>query len=113
VDNYGDETELTTAEWRESMTVALANQQELIEVLQKQSDICTEELAQLKLGVAENSAMTKETRDNSSEMLEVFKLMKGGMKVIEFIGKLGKVVAMIGAGYAAYQKLKHGEWPIK
>jgi hypothetical protein len=110
VDDYGSDI---PNGWNESITVEIANQRELIEALQKQSEICNEEISMLKTEVTANSAMTKETRDNSSELLDILNLMKGGMRVIEFIGKIGKVFAMIGAGYAAYMKLKSGEWPFK
>lgn len=112
MDNYGNQ-EPNRDEWHDNMSVAMSEQQALIEVLQHQSDISAEEIAALKKAVAENSAITKETRDNSSELLDVLNLMKGGMRVIEFLGKIGKIFAMIGAGYAAYMKLKNGEWPLK
>ncbi len=113
MDDYGNDIPVPMREWQATTSIGLANQLELIEALQQQNEVFNEQMTQIKEEVAANSLMTKETRDNSSELLDILNLMKGGMRVIEFLGKIGKVFAMIGAGYAAYMKLKSGEWPFK
>jgi hypothetical protein len=51
--------------------------------------------------------------DSTDEMLQVFKAMKGGFKVLEWFGRIAKWFAAMVAGLAALYKLTGWEWPFK
>lgn len=62
---------------------------------------------------AENSHQMQEMYASTAEMLKVFQAMKGGFKVLEWLGRLAKWFAALVAGAAALSKLMGWEWPFK
>lgn len=53
----------------------------------------------------ENSAEIKAMRADTAEMVEIFMAMKGGFKVLEWLGRLAKWAAAIAAGVGLIVKL--------
>lgn len=60
----------------------------------------------------DTSTQIREMHDSTDEMLQVFKAMKGGFKVLEWLGRLLKWFAAIVAGGAALCKLMGWNWPF-
>lgn len=52
-------------------------------------------------------------RNDTAEMIELFQAMKGGMKVLGWIGLFAKWAAAIGAGLGLLAKLTNTPWPWK
>jgi hypothetical protein len=62
--------------------------------------------------IADIKASVKETADTSKEMLELFSALKGGFKVLGWLGMLAKGAAGLAAAavslWAAYNHFRHG-----
>jgi hypothetical protein len=61
-------------------------------------------------------AATKEIRaqrEDTAELIEIFKAVKGGLKVLGWVGLLARWGAAIGAGAALLAKLTNTPWPWK
>lgn len=75
----------------------------------------TERTSQLRHDLNENTAATKSIKDDTSEMLELFRALKGAFTVLNWVGKLAKplaALAMAGASFAAlWASLKGGPPP--
>lgn len=57
----------------------------------------------------DNAEATKRIEANTSQIVEIFESWKGAMKVLEFLGKLAKPVAAIGAAIGAWFMFKGGK----
>lgn len=80
----------------------------------------SERMAKLEQATEHNSqaldAATKEIRaqrEDTAEMIELFQAMKGGMKVLGWIGLFAKWAAAIAAGLGLLAKLTNTPWPWK
>ena len=59
-------------------------------------------MTRIERDLAANTAATRETADNTSELVDIFNAFKGAMKVLEYFGKLAKPLSYIlKAGLAA------------
>jgi hypothetical protein len=56
--------------------------------------------AAMLMRVDENTRITKEVRDNTAEIVEAFKSAKGAFAVAEWLGRVAKLVAALGAAAA-------------
>ena len=52
-------------------------------------------MTRIERDLAANTAATRETADNTSELVDIFKAFKGAMKVLEYVGKLAKPLGYI------------------
>lgn len=80
----------------------------------------SERMAKLEQATEHNSqaldAATKEIRaqrEDTAEMIELFQAMKGGFKVLGWLGLFAKWVVAIGAGVGLLAKLTNTPWPWK
>jgi tetrahydromethanopterin S-methyltransferase subunit B len=78
----------------------------------------SERMAKLEQATEHNSqaldAATKEIqaqREDTAEMIELFKAMKGGFKVLGWLGLLAKWAVAISAGVGLLMKLTGWSWP--
>ncbi len=55
---------------------------------------------ELKTAIDENTAMTTQVRDNTEEMVELFKTMKGGLKILAALGTVAKWISAVSAAGA-------------
>lgn len=72
--------------------------------MQKVQDDVTElraHVEQVKKDVADNTAVTKKISDDTSTMLEFWRTMEGGFKVLVALGKVAKWVAIISTAIAS------------
>lgn len=51
--------------------------------------------------IQRNTEITEAHREETKEMLKAFNAMKGGMQVLETIGKVGKVIGAIALAFSA------------
>lgn len=58
-----------------------------------------------------NTAITLRVEKNTGEVLEVFSAVKGGFRVLEWIGKGAKWLAAISAAGLVLWKVFTGKWP--
>lgn len=91
------------AEWRATVTAALLKGRLRMDDFEQRIKDNTD-------AIVENTTLTKEVKRDTEEFLEVFKAMKGGFKVLEWLGKIGKVLGGIAAGigglYGLFQLVK-------
>lgn len=61
-----------------------------------------------------NTAASQAVRDRTDEMVEVFQAMKGGFRVLGWLGAAAKIVAPIVGAYFAIRQagLAAGWWPF-
>ncbi|WP_029524877.1 hypothetical protein [Polaromonas glacialis] len=52
-------------------------------------------MTRIEQDLAVNTTATRETADNTSELVDIFKAFKGAMKVLEYVGKLAKPLGYI------------------
>jgi hypothetical protein len=57
--------------------------------------------AAMLMRVDENTRITKQVRDNTAEIVAAFNNAKGAFAVAEWLGKVAKLVAVIGAASAS------------
>jgi hypothetical protein len=74
---------------------------------QERMDRMEAKIADNTEAILANTISTEAHRAETREMVEAFNAMKGGMQVLEQIGKIGRVLGGIAAGgaaiYGAYQ----------
>lgn len=51
----------------------------------------------LELQLKVNTELTQKTNESTSELMEILSAVKGGLKVLEWLGKMAKVLLWIGA----------------
>ena len=78
--------------------------------LQEQITTMALDVRNLKVGLADNSAVTDRIDTNTQELLEVFGAFKGAWKVLDVIGKLAKPVSFIVAFFSAAALAWHNFW---
>lgn len=62
--------------------------------------------------IAEKSLNTTEAhRAETKELLDVFRAMKGGFQVLEWLAKIGKWVVGIGGAIVFMWRIYTGKWP--
>lgn len=63
----------------------------------------------LEKGLNDNTVLTKKIDENTNEMVEMFKAMKGGLKVLGWFGTVAKwiggIAVAVASVYAAWQAL--------
>lgn len=52
-------------------------------------------MTRIEQNLAANTAATRETAENTSELVDIFRAFKGAMKVLEYVGKLAKPLGYI------------------
>jgi hypothetical protein len=52
--------------------------------------------------LTDNTTLTNEVHENTKALVDIFKSWQGAMKVLEFLGKVAKPLAAIGAFLALY-----------
>lgn len=67
-------------------------------------------MGSMEHSIQENTALTIDLKDDTKEMLEAFQAMKGGFKVLEWLGRIAKIVAAIGAAVAICWRAYNGNW---
>lgn len=90
----------TEADRRGSVTIELRKGSERMERIERQ-------LAENTATTVENTEAIKAVRERTDEMVEVFMAMKGGFKVLGWLGQLAKWMAPIIAVLAAW---RHADW---
>ena len=58
-------------------------------------------LMALEINLAANTAMTERLTDDTQELLDLFKSVRGGFRVMGWLGGFAKWVAAIAASFAA------------
>jgi hypothetical protein len=72
-------------------------------------DILTQRMDRLEASVSENTKLTQGIKEDTSEFLEVFRAVRGGFKVLGWLGNIAKWAAGLGAAVAGlYFALKSG-----
>ena len=81
---------------------ALYNSEERMDCIQQKTEANT-------AAIHRNTEITEAHRNETRELIDAFNAMKGGLKVLEGIGKIGKIIGGIAAGgtvlVAAYQAI--------
>lgn len=69
----------------------------------------------IAVAVAENTVITKKIEASTSGLVEAWEAISGGLKVLNFLGKCAKWIALIAtaitAGYSAFYAVTHGMKP--
>lgn len=94
-----------SADRRESVTVELRKGSERMARIERQ-------LAENTATTAENTQAINAVRERTDEMVEVFMAMKGGFKVLGWLGQLAKWAAPIIALIAAIRHAGSSWWPF-
>ena len=75
----------------------------------KMSDL-QEQIDGLRSAIADNTALTQQIRDSTAGLVEAFGALRGGLKVLEAIGRAARpvsyIVAAVAAGLGLWQTLK-------
>lgn len=70
-----------------------------------------EVLESLALTTAQNTTTIKAVQESTSEVVEIFEAMKGGVKVLGWLGAVLKWLAPVIAAYAGLRQA--GWWPFR
>ena len=92
----------------------MRRQQALMDYVSRAFDASQVRMDCIETNLAANTEATKKNteisethRDETQEMIEVFNSLKGGFKVLEWIGTAGKIVAGIVGGIGALIGVYH------
>ncbi len=80
---------------------------EITEVMEERIKKIEEEQATIKAALAENTRMTKETHDNTADLVAMFKTGQAAAKMFIGVGNFAKAIAYISAGGASLAAVWH------
>lgn len=67
----------------------------------RKMDGLQEQIDGLRVAIADNTALTQQIHTSTADLVEAFRALKGGLKVLETIGRLARPVSYIAAAVAA------------
>lgn len=67
----------------------------------------------LRQAIDENTALTQKVHESTSGLIEILEALRGGMRVIEFLGRIARPVGyIVAAGTAIFTAYKTTRWGI-
>lgn len=69
---------------------------------QRQIDVLRNKVTTMEAELAANTAITKQVKEDTGELVDAFKAAKGAWAVLEFIGKAAKPVLWISSIFTAF-----------
>lgn len=76
----------------------------------KRMDDLQAQIDSLREAINENTRLTQEVRDSTSGLVEVLDALRGGMRVIELLGRIARPVGWVAGAWAAYKASRLGGW---